>query len=102
MSRKLSESPEPGASRANRRGELRRRAAGTGWMELLDSIGRVEFKLADTSPSGFCACHHYGALRAGQRVRFHHEQAEGVAMVIWNRVLGHDVQSGFLIVSDWK
>jgi hypothetical protein len=71
-------------------------------MEPLDSTGRVEFKLADISPSGFCACHHYGALRAGQRVRFHHEQAEGVAMVIWNRVLGDDVKSGLLIVSDWK
>jgi hypothetical protein len=102
MNRKLLDKPEPRASCANRRGELRRRATGTGWMEPLDSIGREQFKLVDISPSGFCACHHYGALRAGQRVRFHHEQAEGVAMVIWNRVLGHDVQSGLLIVSDWK
>jgi hypothetical protein len=102
MSRKLSDNPELRASRANRRGELRQRAAGTGWMELLDSIGRIEFKLADTSPSGFCACHHYGALSAGQRVRFHHEQAEGVAVVIWNRHFGDDVKSGLRIVSGCK
>jgi len=102
MSWKLSDYPEPRASRPNRRSEPRRRAAGTGWMELLESTGRVEFKLVDASPSGFCASHHYGALSAGQRVRFHHEQAEGVAVVIWNRHFGNDVKSGFLIVSDWK
>lgn len=102
MSWKLSDYPEPPASRPNRRGELRRRAAGTGWMELLESIGRVEFKLVDASPSGFCASHHYGALSAGQRVRFHHEQAEGVAVAIWNQHFGNDVKSGFLIVSDGK
>jgi hypothetical protein len=102
MSRKLPDSPEPRASRANRRGQLRSPAAGTGWMEPLDSIGREEFQLMDTSPSGFRVCHHYRALSAGQRVRFHYAEAEGIAVTIWNRVTGGDVESGFLIVSGRK
>ena len=102
MSRKRSDYPEPRTSRVNRRGELRRRTVGTGWIELLDGVGRADFKLVDTSASGFCACHHYGALSAGQRVRFHHEQGEGVAVVIWNVRVGDSVKSGFLILSDRK
>lgn len=94
--------PEYREPRANRRGELRRSAAGRGWMEPLDGAGREEFQLMDTSPSGFRGCHRYGALSAGQRVRFHHDRAEGVAVVIWNRVTGARVESGFLIVSGGK
>ena len=71
-------------------------------MELSNDSGKINFKLMDTSPSGFCAGHHYGALSAGQKVRFQHDHAQGVAVVIWNRVLGDDVRSGFLIVSDCK
>ena len=99
MTRKLQDFPEPRAPRTNRRGELRRPAAGTGWMEPLDSSGREEFRLVDVSPSGFRVSHHYGALSAGQRVRFHYDQAEGIAVAIWNRVTGDEVESGFLIVS---
>jgi hypothetical protein len=102
MSRKLLDYPEPRAPHANRRGEPRRSASGTGWMELMNDIGRIKFKLVDTSPSGFCVRHRYGALSAGQKVRFQHAEAQGIAVVIWNRVMGDDVKSGFLIVSDGK
>lgn len=56
----------------------------------------------DTSSSGFCAYRHYGALSAGQKVRFRHEHAEGAEVVIWNKVSGDGMSSGFLIVSDCK
>jgi hypothetical protein len=71
-------------------------------MEPLDGAGREEFELMDVSPSGFRACHHYTALSAGQRVRFHAGQAEGIAVVVWNLVKGAEVESGFLIVSGVK
>jgi hypothetical protein len=102
MSRKLSECPEPRDAPANRRRESRKLAAGTGWMEPLDGMGREELRLVDTSPSGFRACHRCPALSAGDRVRFHHARAEGVAVSIWNRVTGDHVESGFLIVSGGK
>ena len=102
MSTKLSGNAEPRDAPANRRRESRKLTAGTGWMEPLDGTGREEFRLMDTSPSGFRACHRCRALSAGDRVRFHHARAEGVAVSIWNRVTGDDVESGFLIVSGGK
>src|ERR1039457_1485845 len=98
MSRKLSGYSEPRDAPANRRRESRKLAAGTGWMEPLDGTGREEVRLMDTSPSGFRPRHRRRPLSAGERVRFHHARAEGVAVSIWNRVMGDDVESGFLIV----
>jgi hypothetical protein len=68
-------------------------------MEPVDRIGREEFRLVDTSPSGFRARHGCVDLTSGQKVRFHHEQAEGIAIVVWNCVTGAEVESGFLVIS---
>jgi hypothetical protein len=98
MSRPLPGRSEGKPLRANRRGEPRKPAGGTGWMEPMDRLGREEFRLVDTSPSGFRARHGCVALTAGQKVRFQHERAEGVAIVVWNCVTGAEVESGFLVV----
>ncbi len=54
--------------------------------------------LLDYSWSGFRAAHNAVALETGQEVRFRHDQAEGTARVVWNRVLAGHVESGFLIL----
>jgi len=88
------------AAWAERRREQRRPASGLGWMEPLDrGGGREWFRLMNVSDSGFRATHHCADLRAGQKVRFHHAQAKGVAVVMWNRLADGAVDSGFLIVS---
>lgn len=102
MSRKLRDYPEPRAPRPNRRAEPRTPVSGMGWMEPLDGTGREEFQLMDASSSGFRVCHHYIALSAGQRVRFHTDQADGIAVAVWNLVKDAEVESGFLIVSRAK
>jgi hypothetical protein len=71
-------------------------------MEPLEGAGREEFQLMDASASGFRVCHHYIALSAGQRVRFHTDRADGIAVAVWNLVKGAEVESGFLIVSGLK
>ncbi len=58
----------------------------------------VHGRLIDAGDEAFRAAHHYTALRAGQEVRFHHSTTEGIARVIWNRILGTDVESGFLVL----
>lgn len=101
MSSKLPYSREPGAPGSERRRALRKPACGAGWMEPCDgSAAPQKVRLLDESPNGFRVRHHCAALCAGQRVRFHYGQADRLALVIWNRVLGPDVESGLLIVKE--
>ncbi len=67
---------------------------------VVDSPALVEIRgsLLDVSLAGFRASHRYTALCAGQEVCFCHSLGQGWARVIWNRVLGDRVESGFLIV----
>jgi len=72
--------------------------------------GKVEFlledplprkfhgRLVDVSEGGFRASHEPTGLHAGVEVRFRHPAAEGRARVMWTRVLGERVESGFLIL----
>jgi hypothetical protein len=100
MNENLSESRESRLAGVERRHEMRKPVRGAGWLEPADgSLARQEFRLVDVSPSGFRVRHHCRTLEAGQSVRFRHEQAAGVAVVVWNRVLGHDVESGLVIVA---
>lgn len=91
--------PKPPAGLTERRSERRQAAAGDGWLEPLEGGAREDFRLVDVSPGGFRGRHRCPALAAGQKVRFCHGHAKGVAVVMWNRVLGGEVESGFLIVS---
>ena len=67
---------------------------------ILRDPGTIEIRgrLADISPEGFRASHRHVALCTGQLVSFHHEFADGLAKVVWNRVLGDRVESGFFIL----
>ena len=78
-----------------------RRNAARGEVRLADPAG-MEFagRLLDTSPSGFRAAHANTTLSSGQRVRFSYPGRHGHAVVMWNRLLQDQMESGFLVVSD--
>jgi hypothetical protein len=81
------------------RKELRNAARGR--VRMADPTG-IEFagRLLDTSPSGFRAAHANTALSSGQRVRFSHSGRRGHAVVMWNRILQDQMESGFFVVSE--
>jgi len=56
---------------------------------LLDGV------LLDTSSHGFRALHNCRTLAAGQVVSFEHSGGSGRARVVWTRIEGDQVQSGF-------
>ena len=56
-------------------------------------------RLLDYSQSGFRATHAYAALHTGQIVHFKHVSADGKARVMWNRISGDSVETGFLIIN---
>ncbi len=61
--------------------------------------GVVVAELLDLSRSGFRAHYAIPSLVSGQRVAFHRQDASGTAIVVWSRVLGRDVESGFLVLA---
>ena len=58
----------------------------------------IEGSLVDTSGHGFRAAHEHTGLVTGQEVEFEHPKARGRARVIWTRILGSSVESGFLVL----
>jgi len=54
----------------------------------------------DLAKSGFRAQHHLPALRPGHVVEFEFAGGNGRARVVWTRVLGDRVESGFLILAE--
>lgn len=56
--------------------------------------------LIDISRSGFRARHEARALTAGQEVEFEIGGLPGSARVIWTRIAGARVESGFLILGE--
>ncbi len=74
----------------------------TGRVEIVIDNGvhdTIEAELIDISASGFRAGHHHTRLELGDRVSFTHAKAQGEAKVMWNRVAGGSVQTGFLVLS---
>ena len=59
----------------------------------------LEGGLVDVSPNGFRVAHECASLEAGATVEFWHSSASGQARVMWNRVLGTRIESGFLVLS---
>jgi hypothetical protein len=59
----------------------------------------VKGRLVDVSESSFRAAHGYRALQAGQEVRYLHSKRVGLARVIWNRIVGKNVETGFFILT---
>ena len=58
-------------------------------------LSEIRGTLRDISEEGFRVAHHCAELSAGQQVRFAHPFAQGVATLMWTRVLGESVESGF-------
>jgi len=56
-------------------------------------------RLIDVSASGFRMVHDYSALQAGQVVEFSHQETSGHARVVWTRIAGARVETGFLVVA---
>ena len=91
-------SAEQGSRLRDRRKEPRAPAQGVVQLTLVDTALNVPATLLDVSPSGFRALHRQLNLENGQIVQFCHATARGRARVMWNRITGSEVQSGFLIL----
>jgi hypothetical protein len=57
----------------------------------------IRASLIDLSASGFRASHTSKELCSGQEVAFCHDDGKGMAKVVWTRIVGQSVESGFLI-----
>ena len=64
-----------------------------------DAPAEFDGRLLDLSVSGFRVSHAFALLCPGQQVHFRHARGTGEARVVWNRILGLKVESGFFIVS---
>ncbi len=82
-----------------KRREPRRSAAGALTLRWDGGPGSpIEGDLVDISLHGFRAAHAFAGLTAGQEVVFEHAEAHGRARVMWTRILGASVESGFLVL----
>jgi len=82
-----------------KRREVRRQASGAVRIRFgSPQATEIEGQLVDVSLSGFRMSHHFVALASGQLVEFSHVEAAGRARVMWNRVVGDRVETGFLVV----
>jgi hypothetical protein len=83
----------------NRRLEDRRNLESELLLSFDDPVHHeVSAYLVDYSKSGFRAVHKYSALCTGQVVRFQRMVAWGFARVVWNRILGEKVETGFVVL----
>jgi hypothetical protein len=100
MPAKPSRPAEPTACQVVERRKSERRRADEEVVLLLDDPYPIEVRgrVVDISVGGFRVAHCHAALRAGQQVSFHHPSGEGIAQVMWNRVLENHVESGFRIL----
>lgn len=55
-------------------------------------------ELVDVSKHGFRASYRGAPFEAGQVIEFEHQGRSGGARVVWNRVDGQRVQTGFLVL----
>lgn len=84
---------------AEKRREPRHKASGNVWISYLDPAPRrVDGKLVDVSANGFRMSHRCATLAAGAVVEFDHHAAKGYARVMWNRMAGEQVETGFLVI----
>lgn len=82
-----------------KRREPRHAASGKITFRIAGENGRtVEASLVDVSQHGFRATHSHARLATGQEVWFECSGEQGRARVIWTRIMGSEVQSGFLVL----
>ena len=86
-------------ARADRRIETRTPANALVKMRLLSHLAPpISGRLVDISATGFRAAHTETALSPGEIVEFDWTSAHGRARVVWTRIMGDSVESGFLIL----
>jgi hypothetical protein len=88
---------------AERRTEPRRPAKGPVSVTLRRNgsvITAASGQLMDIADSGFRAQHRTPTLRPGDIVEFERAGAKGLARVVWTRIAGEQVESGFLILAE--
>ena len=86
-------------SDADRRSERRYKGQGSLKLSFDDpSPQEIIGQLMDYSTHGFRAMHEYTALHTGQVVDFRHDVADGKARVMWNRIAGDRVETGFFVI----
>lgn len=84
---------------AERRREKRRPIAGPVCLIPEEPLARaVNGALLDDSEHGFRATHDEPTLRPGHCVRFEHASGAGRARVVWTRIFGERIESGFLVL----
>ena len=70
-----------------------------GYVQLVAPEGlRMQAILVDVSRSGFRASHTHAELKTGTTVRFRHPSGSGQARVVWSRINGGTVESGFIVI----
>lgn len=83
-----------------RRQAPRETANGPVRLELGPPLRRViEGQLVDVSATGFRVDHSDAGLASGDRVHYSHERGSGQAQVVWTRIVGGKISSGFLVTS---
>lgn len=85
------------------KGRRGQRSKAVGEISLLFSDSahlQVKGKLMDQSSDGFRVAHNYCNFECGQEVCYHHGLTRGRAKVVWNRIFGERVETGFLIVPE--
>ena len=88
---------------ADQRRERRRAAAGEVIFQFGETPKEVRAKLIDRSNTGFRAEHDSSELACGQMVEFQFPaSAKRVARVVWTRIAGGRVETGFLILPDLR
>lgn len=58
----------------------------------------IHGRLIDVSYGGFRMAHSCPELSSGQVVEFSHIESAGRARVIWNRIAGEKVETGFFVL----
>ena len=83
-----------------RRTEPRRPASGQVELrpEWIASTTSVPGQMLDINSGGFRARHSFQALVSGHIVEFAYGRQRGRARVVWTRILGDQVESGFIIL----
>jgi hypothetical protein len=90
----------PAAHTGERRRNPRREVQGVVFLKILKSDLRsapIRAFLIDLSTSGFRASHTCKELSSGQEVAFCHDGGEGMARVVWTRIVGPSVETGFFV-----
>src|SRR5438552_12100744 len=90
----------PSGHQEERRRNPRREVQGVIFLKILKSdlhCAPIRAFLIDLSASGFRASHTSKELCSGQEVAFCHAAEKGRAKVVWTRIVGQSVESGFLV-----